>query len=62
MPNMAALSPLSPDEMGEWIPKFGFVPLFGKVQLFIDKAGLLPVVRGQMQTGTGKSHEPLLGD
>lgn len=38
------------------------VLLFGKVQLFIDKAGLLPVVRGQMQTGTGKSRERLSGD
>lgn len=59
---MTVLSPLSPDETGERIPKFGSVTLFGKVQLFIDKAGLLPVVRGQMQTETGKSHEPLLGD
>lgn len=48
--------------MGELIPRFCSVTVFGKVQLFIDKAGLLPAVAGQMRMGTGRSQEPLSGD
>lgn len=59
---MAVFSLLSPQRMSDQVPKFGSVTVFSKVQLFIDKAELLPVVRGQMQAGARDSCEPLLGD
>lgn len=46
---MAAVGLLSPQRMGDRVSKFGSVTVFSKVQLYIDKAELLPVVRGQTQ-------------
>jgi len=46
---MAAAALLSPQRMGDGVSKFGSVTVFSKVQLYIDKAELLPVVRGQTQ-------------